>query len=184
MQEQTLTLGQAVRLAHEHQSLTDTVDIAVAVLQAEGALPLDLDDPRNIGSFSWHDVAYSDDALARRHPWLKKHLLCPWCAECMPAKYLVRHAVDVHVGGPIAIEDAGATFDEMDEEFDEDTPDFHGLAVYLQDPWERLHVIEAAREQGLTLNAYMAAALRMVMRHDLRVAEFVRPDPPEVRSRG
>lgn len=166
------TLGRTIGLIHDHESRIDT-STAAAILQCEGVLPFNL---KECNPSQFQDHAYSGAAVERRHPWLANWILCPWCADPHRGVDLIDHAIYEHVDDEIEIGEAGEYFDQM-ENAQPTPPDRLGLAVYFQTPDERTEIMLAARHQGLTTNAYLAAALRMILREDLCVREFALPDP-------
>jgi hypothetical protein len=177
-----LYLGEAIQLGRALDNQDGTAnDLVVLALKAHGDLPPDLNG-RNYRPKQHNNYAYSSHVLIKRHPWLKEKLLCPWCAEKLTEAEIVQHPQREHVSQSEAdIEEECEWLIEMEEE-EERRP--LGVAIYFQTADERDSVIYTARRQKLTLNAFLAAAVRLVMIHRLEMAEFARPDPKSMYEGG
>jgi hypothetical protein len=177
-----LTLGEAIHLGRSLPNSDNTLDEpVVSALKGYGALPPDLSNCRSYQPGHHQTLMYPGDALRKIDPWLKDVILCPWCADKLTDIEIINHSQYMHVPN----HEAGQAevlewLDDMEE--DERRP--LGVAIYFQTGEERAEVIWTARHQGLTLNAFLAAAVRLAIEHNLLLTEFARRDPPEAENKG
>lgn len=178
-----LPLSAAV-LGEKRQVQTEDNPVIIA-LQVCGALPENLDDCRTYLPGQHQNLAYPGEALIRLYPWLCETLLCPWCADEIQGEKIVSHPFEAHVRcSEISQEEEAEWIEEMesDVECDDEEQRHYARAVYFRDDDECAEVLQAARRHGLTVNAFLAAAARFLLRYpDLSLAGFAYPDPPHPR---
>lgn len=147
-------------------------NLGIGALQAAGALPADLSNYRSFLARHYQALAYPQEALENLYPWLRERLLCPWCTqEVQGAREIISHPVREHI----------ATYDEIsfEEQLEwlqemEDKPERRAVAIYLRNPGERLQLLGRAQRDGLTLGAFLAAAVRLILETDLPVQDLAR----------
>lgn len=159
---------------------------SILALQGIGILPRNLDDCRAFESGTLGYVSYPGDGLKKVYPWTREELLCPWCGSFVKDAKIVDHPYEVHVrGSEIVLQELSEWVAEMewesggDDGYDPANDHRHyARAVYLDNVFEWQQVLEHARKHGLTVNSFLAAAARLVMRHpDLSLARFAHCDP-------
>lgn len=96
-------------------------------------------------------------------------------ADVLPfkGKYIVEDPFLEHVKG-------GDTAVQMRSEplaFAQEVDPLLSVAIYFKRPLDRDAIFFAAQRQKLTLNAFMAAAVRMCLMHKVILKEFDCPDP-------
>lgn len=181
MKKPRLTLAEAISLGCKHEPATvqGECKIIERALQSVGALPLHLDDHSNYTPEQLRTLGYSHSTLTRLYPWLKEKLLCPWCAEEIEGTAIVEHTYIEHVRQhETTAEEQSQWLQEMEEELDRPL----SVAIYFKTARERDAVLWAAQRQQLTLNAFLASAVRLVLQHRLVMTEFACPDPSPMKE--
>ena len=171
---------------------------SILALQDIGVLPRDLDNCRSFRRGTYGYLTYPGDGLEKIYPWTREVLLCPWCGAFVKNSTIIDHPHQGHVGNcEITLQEVSEWVEEMEWDVSSDdhheSPDDHehyARAVYFRDIFEWEQVLDQARKHGLTINSYLAAATRFVMRYsELSLAEFAYPDPqglefiPQIPSR-
>jgi hypothetical protein len=169
------------RLAFQEEDLP-----SILALQEIGVLPRNLDNCRAFERGTLTYVPYPGDGLKKVYPWTREELLCPWCGVFVKDAKIVDHPHEVHVrGSEIVLQELSEWVAEMewegigDDGYDPANDHRHyARAVYFGNVFEWRRVLEHARKHGLTVNSFLAAAARLVMRHsDLSLAQFAYCDP-------
>lgn len=153
---QEISLSEALRKG-EQLKHNDGHTPVIAALKGMGALPENLDDPRSFEPGQHNNHAYSNEALCRARPWLKEEMPCPWCGEKLTGAAIVEHPIGKH-SDEITFDDECDWIEEM-EELDRSAT----LAVYFKGEYERSRVLHAAKNRGMTVTAFMASALRLIV---------------------
>jgi len=176
MKKPKLMLGEAISKGSECGPLVvgRECKIVTRALQAVDMLPPDPDDLQSYSPEQRKAVGYENATLSRLYPWLKQKQVCPWCGEQIQEANIVLHPFVRHVcRRETTLEDECQWLREVEEEVDP----LVSVAIYFQTEDERLYVLWEAQRQKLTLNAFLAAAVRMVLLHRLVLTEFACPDP-------
>ena len=177
MKKPKLLLADAIRKAPEFGPLVVAGECKLVTrsLQAVGMLPPNPDDLNSYSQEQHRALGYENSTLIRLYPWLRQKLLCPWCGEQIDGTNIVYHPFVQHVClDEASVEDQCQWLQEAEEELDP----LVSVAIYFRNEDERLRVLWAAQRQKLTLNEFLAAAVRMVLQHRLELTEFAHPDPP------
>jgi len=176
MKKPRLMLTEAVSRGCEFGPLivAQECKIVTRTLQAVGMLPQNPDD---YGSYSLEQrrtLGYENSTLVRLYPWLKEKQVCPWCGKEINETDVICHPFLEHVcQRETTLDDQCQWLQEVEEELDP----LVSVAIYFRTEGERLRVLWEAQRQHLTLNAFLAAAVRMVLQHRLVLTEFARSDP-------
>jgi len=176
MKKPRLMLAEAIAKGCEFGPLAvgNENKLVTRALQAVGALPANPDNHQSYSLEQRRTLGYENFTLIRLYPWLKDERLCPWCAEQINETNIICHPFVEHVcTNETTIEDQCQWLQEAEEELDP----LVSVAIYFRSEDERLEVLWAAQRQGLTLNAFLAATVRMALEHRLVLTEFARPDP-------
>jgi hypothetical protein len=171
-----LMLGEAISYGCEFGPLVVGRDckLVTRALQAVDMLPKNPDDLQAYSPDQREVLGYEDATLVRLYPWLKQKQVCPWCAEQIDYANVVYHPFVRHVcRKETSLEDHCHWLQEIEQELDP----LVSVAIYFRTENERLRVLWEAQRQGLTLNAFLAAAVRMVLQHRLVMTEFACSDP-------
>ena len=182
MRKPKLSLAEAISKGCEFGPLLVArhSQLVTRALQGVDMLPPNPDDHQSYSREQRRTLGYEESTLVRLYPWLKHELLCQWCGEKINGTNILSHPFVEHVCRQEAtIEDQYQWLQEAEEELDP----LVSVALYFQTSDERLQVLWAAQRQGLTLNAFLAAAVRMVIQHRLVLTEFASPDPVPPKER-
>jgi hypothetical protein len=135
--------------------------------------------PEETVSANWFQALRSHEALAQIYSWIDKGFPCRWCGKELRGTAIVYHPFDEHVMR------GGVTIDELCSWIASIEPAAEcygvtldiGLGVRFASEWEKKSVLQAAAEAGLSANAYVAAAVRLVLESQMPVNGFERADP-------
>lgn len=144
-------------------------------LKATGRLPINLDDAQSYLPGQYQALAYPGEALEKTFPWLRNPLVCSWCGDSTKGAASVDHLHSHHVTSKeIRLEEAADWLSEVESE-----PQLWelGLGSYFGDTTERSGVVREAKRQNISVTPFLAAAVRFVLKHQLPIADLVRPDP-------
>lgn len=175
MKKPRLLLAEAVSKGCEFGPLVVAREckIVTRTLQAVGMLPQNPDDYQSYSSQQRKALGYESAALVHLYPWLKQKQVCPWCAEQIDETNVICHPFIEHVcQRETTLEDECEWLQEVEEELDP----LVSVAINFRTAEERLRVLWEAQRQHLTLNAFLSAAVRMVLQHRLVLTEFACPD--------
>lgn len=176
MKRPRLLLAEAISKGTEFGPLVVAGECMVVTraLQAVGMLPPNADDYAGYSPDQRRTLGYENSTLMRLYPWLKQKQVCPWCARQIDETNILLHPFIEHVcSEETTIENQCQWLQEVEEELDP----LVSVAIYFRTEDERLRVLWEAQRQNLTLNAFLAAAVRMVLQHRLLLKEFACPDP-------
>lgn len=176
MKKPKLTLAEAITKGFEYGPAVVAGESALVTraLQGLGELPPNPDDCRSYSQRQMSILGYESNRLIRLYPWLEQKLLCPWCAKQTDRTEIVDHPLLAHVcANETTLEDQCEWLQEVEEELEP----LLSVAIYFSTEDERLRVLRTAQRQKLTLNAFLAAAVRMALEHRLVLTEFACPDP-------
>jgi len=178
MKKPRLTLAEAISKGSEYGPLVvaGECQLVTRALQAVDMLPPNPDDFRRYKPEQLRTLGYENDTLVRLYPWLKQRLFCPWCAARMDGTNIICHPFVEHVcQEETSLVEECQWLEEVEEVAEEQDP-LISVAIFFRTEVERFRVLRAARQQGLTLNAFLAASVRMVVEHQLVLTEFACPE--------
>jgi hypothetical protein len=182
MKKPRLMLAEAILQGSEFGPFEVAGDckLVTRALQSVGMLPPNLDDYQSYSLEQRRTLGYEDNTLVRLYPWLKQRQVCPWCGEQLDETNIIYHPFLRHVcRKETTLQDQCSWLQEAEEELDP----LVSVAIYFKTEDERLRVLWAAQRQKLSLNAFLAAAVRMVLEHRLVLTEFACPDPDPIEKR-
>lgn len=126
-------------------------------------------------SRDWWVTAEWHLRLLDGHPWIKKlNIGCPWCRSLLKDTELLHHPFDKHVmTGEITLDALAAWIATIEPPPPSPPlpPLDIGMGARFRSPEERMDVRRAADRLGVTMNAYITAAIRAVLSLGLHVGD-------------
>jgi hypothetical protein len=182
-------IGMALRA---NGAVPETSDISLAPPKDEELRELDEGDPpvRDSECLTFHSLNValcSHRALLSAYPWLESARSdCPWCGRVLRSTELLHHGFDEHViGQKVPLEALCSWIASLEPPpLVPPQPRDIGLGVWFEDEGEKRALLRAAAATGLTPEAYVAAAARLVMAHSLPLQGFERPRPAVLPGQG
>jgi hypothetical protein len=172
MRKPKLRLAEAISVGCQHAPVAHPEELVTRALQVVGALPLNLHDHTNYSPEQRRTLGYEHSTLKRLYPWLNEKQLCPWCADEIHGTELIVHPFAEHVcSEETTLEEQCQWLLDSEEELDP----IVSVAITFRSVDERNAVLWAAQRQKLTLNAFLTAAVRLVLEHRLILTEFADP---------
>lgn len=177
MKKPRLLLAEAISKGQEFGPLLvgGRCTLVTRALQSVGALP---SNPDNYDSYTTEQrktLGYEESTLLKLYPWLKQKQICPWCSKEIDESNVIYHPFIQHVcQSEATIEDQCEWMLEVEQELDP----LISVAIYFRSEDERLQALWEAKRQNLTLNAFLAASVRMVLQQRLVLTDWACADPP------
>jgi len=169
MRKPKLRLAEAISLGCQHAPVAYPDELVTRALQVVGALPLNLHDDTNYSPEQRETLSCEHSTLMWLYPWLNEMQLCPWCADKLYGTELIEHPFAKHVcSEETTLEEQCQWLLDTEEELDP----IVSVAITFRSADERNVVLWTAQRQKLTLNAFLTAAVRLVLEHRLVLTEF------------